>query len=116
MASKGRRPAGDGSVYRTKDGRWRGVVDLGWDAEGRRRKYVSGATQAEALERMRRAQRDAEVGVVSDDRLTVGAFLGRWSEARPPRSVRLPPQTLRFTTAGRMPCSARQFVASTLSS
>jgi hypothetical protein len=45
MATKGRRPAGDGSVYRTKDGRWRGVVNLGWDADGRRRKYVSGATQ-----------------------------------------------------------------------
>ena len=87
MASKGRRPAGEGSVYRTKDGRWRGVVDLGWDAEGRRRKYVSGATQAEALERMRRAQRDAEVGVVSDDRLTVGAFLGRWAEVNLPGAV-----------------------------
>src|SRR5579875_2673257 len=36
--------------------------------------------------------------------------------ARPPRSVRLPPQTFRFTTAGRIPCSARQLVASTRSS
>jgi hypothetical protein len=29
-----------------------------------------------------------------------------------PRKVRLPPQTLRFTTAGRITCSARQFVVS----
>ena len=29
-----------------------------------------------------------------------------------PRQVRLPPHTLRLTTAGRMACSARQFVAS----
>ena len=28
-----------------------------------------------------------------------------------PRGVRLPPQTLRFTTAGRIVCSERQFVA-----
>ena len=87
MASKGRRPAGDGSVYRTKDGRWRGVVDLGWDADGRRRKYVSGSTQAQALERLRRVQREAEVGVVSDDRLTVGAFLRRWAEVNLPGAV-----------------------------
>ena len=31
---------------------------------------------------------------------------------RPRRRVRLPPQTLRVTTAGRMACSARQLVAS----
>jgi len=30
-----------------------------------------------------------------------------------PRQVLFPPQTLRFTTAGRIACSARQFVAST---
>lgn len=87
MASRRRRPAGEGSVYRTKDGRWRGVVDLGWDADGRRRKYVSGSTQAQVLERLRRAQREAEVGVVSDDRLTVGAFLGRWAEVNLPGAV-----------------------------
>lgn len=78
MAARGRRPAGDGSVYRTSDGRWRAVVDLGWGEGGRQRKYVSGATQAQALERLRRAQRDAEGGVVADDRITVGAFLDRW--------------------------------------
>ncbi|MHB1739150.1 MAG: tyrosine-type recombinase/integrase [Actinomycetes bacterium] len=54
------------------------MADLGWDEGGRCRKYVSGATQAEALERLRRAQRDAEAGVVADDRLSVGAFLDRW--------------------------------------
>lgn len=85
--TRGRRPAGDGSVYRTSDGRWRGVVDLGWDENGRRRKYVSGATQAEALERLRRAQRDANAGVVADDRLTVGAFLDRWVKTNLPGSV-----------------------------
>ena len=50
--------AGDGSVYRTDDGRWRGVVDLGFVDGKRKRKYVSGATQAEALGKLRQAQRD----------------------------------------------------------
>jgi integrase len=75
---KGRRPAGDGSVYRAPDGRWRGVVDLGWVEGKRRRKYVSASTQAEALVKLRSAQRAADVGVVSDDRITVAQFLDRW--------------------------------------
>jgi hypothetical protein len=44
-----RRPSGDGSVYRTDDGRWRGVVDLGFVDGKRKRKYVSGPTQSDAL-------------------------------------------------------------------
>ena len=84
---KGRRPAGDGSVYRTGDGRWRGVVELEWGDGGRRRKYVSGATQAQVLERVRQAQREAEAGVVGDERLTVRAFLNRWVTTNLPGSV-----------------------------
>lgn len=87
MAARGRRPAGDGSVYRTSDGRWRAVVDLGWGEGGRQRKYVSGSTQAQALERLRQAQRDAEGGVVADDRLMVGAFLDRWVASNLPGNV-----------------------------
>jgi hypothetical protein len=84
-----RRPAGDGSVYRTDDGRWRGVVDLGFVDGKRKRKYVSGATQAEALGKLRQAQRDAGAGVVSDDRMTVGRFLtDRCSTPNLPRQLR----------------------------
>lgn len=93
IATKGRRPVGDGSVYRTKDGRWRGVVDLGGDADGRRRKYVSGATQGQFLEKLRRAQREAQAGVVSDDRLTVGVFLDRWASVNLPGTVTGTPRT-----------------------
>ena len=82
-----RRPAGDGSVYRTDDGRWRGVVDLGFVDGKRKRKYVSGQTQAEALGKLRQAQRDADAGVVSDDRMTVGRFLARWSTVNLPGQV-----------------------------
>ncbi len=75
---KGRRPAGDGSVYKAPDGRWRGVVDLGWIDGKRRRKYVSANTQGRVLEKLHLAQRAAESGVVSDDRITVAEFLDRW--------------------------------------
>jgi integrase len=75
---KRRRPAGDGSIYKAPDGRWRGVVDLGWVDGKRRRKYVVAATQAQALEKLRQAQRAANAGVVSDDRITVAEFLDRW--------------------------------------
>jgi integrase len=84
---KGRRPAGDGSVYKAPDGRWRGVVDLGWVDGKRRRKYVAGATQAQALEKLRQAQRAAASGVVTDDRVTVEAFLDRWVRVNLPGSI-----------------------------
>lgn len=83
----GETAGGDGSVYRSSDGRWRGVVGRGWDERGRRRKYVSGATQAEALERLRKAERDAKAGVVTDDRLSVGAFLERLTTTSLPGTV-----------------------------
>jgi len=85
--TRGRRPSGDGSLYRTNDGRWRAVVDLGWVDGKRRRKYVSGATQSQALERLRQAQRELDHGVVSDDRLTVGQFLSRWATQNLPGQV-----------------------------
>src|SRR5579872_6712167 len=84
---KGRRPPGDGSVYKAPDGRWRGVVDLGWVDGKRRRKYVAGSTQAQALEKLRQAQRAAASGVVTDDRVTVGAFLDRWVTVNLPGSI-----------------------------
>ena len=47
MASKGRRGHGEGSIYRTADGRWRAMVDLGWSEGKRRRKYVLRRTRRE---------------------------------------------------------------------
>jgi hypothetical protein len=49
-----RRPQGEGSVYRLPDGRWRGVVDLGWHDGKRRRKYITRSTQAEVVRELRR--------------------------------------------------------------
>jgi hypothetical protein len=56
-----------------------GVVDLGWSDGKRKRKYVSGPTQSNVMEKLRQAQREAGAGVVADDHLTVGQFLQRWS-------------------------------------
>ena len=75
--------AGDGSVYRTDDGRWRSVVDLGFVDGKRKRKYVSRPTQAEALGKLRHAQREADAGVVSDDRMSVGHFLAPMVDGEP---------------------------------
>lgn len=82
-----RRSHGDGSVYRSPDGRWRGVADLGWVDGKRRRKYVTGATQSEALEKLRKVQRDAAAGTVSNDQLTVAQFLTRWVTVTLPGNV-----------------------------
>lgn len=85
--TRGRRPNGDGSVYKAPDGRWRAVVDLGWVDGQRKRKYVSGATRSQVLERLRKAQSNVLSGTVTDDRLTVAAFLARWLEVNLPGTV-----------------------------
>lgn len=83
----GRRPAGEGSIYQDADGRWRGVADLGWVDGKRRRKYVRAATQGEVLAKLRQIRREADAGVVADDRITVGQFLARWLAVNAPGTV-----------------------------
>jgi integrase len=63
------------------------VADLGWVDGKRRRKYVTGATQGEALTKLRNMQRTAGDGVVTDDRITVGQFLNRWLQVNVPGNV-----------------------------
>lgn len=59
----GRRPSGVGSVYkRQSDGRWVGVLNLGY-ADGRRtRKVVYGATQREVVQKLDSLRRDVDNG------------------------------------------------------
>lgn len=75
--TKRRRGSGEGSVYEW-DGRWRGAIDLGWENGKRRRKYVSGRTQAEAIEAMRKARQDLERGIETDGTMTVEKWLNHW--------------------------------------
>ncbi len=82
-----RRGSGEDSVYRNGD-RWRGAVSLGYDTNGQRvRKKVSGRTRAEVVEKLRKLRQQVDTGIVSNDRLTVQAFLDRWLAVNLPGTV-----------------------------
>ena len=82
-----RRASGEDSIYKDGD-RWRGAVSLGYDASGHRaRKKVSGRTRAEVIEKLRRLRQQVDRGIITDDRLTVQAFLDRWLMVNLPGSV-----------------------------
>jgi integrase len=67
-------------VFQTGTGQWRGVISLGYDAEGKRvQRTVYGGTKVEALDKLRRLQADADAGRLTDaDGLTVVDYLRRW--------------------------------------
>ena len=89
-----RRPQGEGSVYRLPDGRWRGVVDLGWHDGKRRRKYITRGSQAEVVRELRRLTAAAEAGRLPIARApTLGQWLERYLDEVAAPSVR--PSTLR---------------------
>ncbi len=74
-----RRGNGEGSIYRDKDGRWRGSVHVGYGGGKRRRKLVSGRTRAEVARRLQVALRAAEMGIPPvPERQTLEQFLERW--------------------------------------
>lgn len=86
-----KRRSGEGSLHQRKDGRWVGVLDLGWEGGKRSRKYVYGSTQREAgqkLDALRRAHADGLP--ITDDRLTLGAFLKSWLDDTVDTSGRAP--------------------------
>src|SRR4051812_1061999 len=78
MAGK-RRGHGEGSIYQGNDGRWRAVVDLGWQNGKRHRQYLSGNTRKEVQEKLKVALREQQQGVApAPQRQTVGQFLETW--------------------------------------
>lgn len=83
-----RRDHGDGALYHLKSrGLWRGVVDLGYDADGKRiQKYVHGRTQRIAKERLDELKAEiAEHGAPLGKSTTVSDVATDWLEnvARP---------------------------------
>jgi integrase len=78
-----RRARGDGAVYATKAGTWRGAVLVLDPVTGRtKRRYVSGRTADDVLGKVRRLRDDAERGVTSaGPRLTTSVYLMGWLEA-----------------------------------
>src|SRR3954465_15435370 len=80
MAGK-RRGHGEGSIYKDSAGRWRGVVDLGWQNGKRQRKYFSGDTRREVQQRLEEARRQHEQGALAlGPQQRVGQFLQGWLE------------------------------------
>jgi integrase len=73
-----RRGNGEGAVYKSPDGRWRGAVDLGWQDGKRVRRYVSGPTRTETVRQLRALQRKIDSGVIPDGTLTVETWLREW--------------------------------------
>ena len=85
MASK-RRGSGEGSVFRRQDGRWVASISLGYENGKRRRKTFYATTRREVIAKKTAALRSIQQGIpLSDDAVTVKAFLVRWLEesARP---------------------------------
>src|SRR5262249_31777048 len=75
-----RRGRSEGSIFQRADGRWVGVVSLGYDGRGKRkRRVVYGETKLDAQEKVRRLQTDASNGRLDDAAgMTVRAWLDRW--------------------------------------
>jgi integrase len=82
MAKK--RGAGEGSIYRATDGRWRGAITIGYRANKNGdvtqvRKVLSGWTRAEITEQMKKALHDQQQGGnIMPERITLGVHLHRW--------------------------------------
>ncbi|MGH8898779.1 MAG: hypothetical protein ACRDZ4_17590 [Egibacteraceae bacterium] len=84
-----RRAHGTGSIYRRKDGRWAGAVDLGWANGKRRRPCVYGKTEAEVVAKLQELQRQAWSGQpVMTGRETLGEYLESWLRDTLPGTVK----------------------------
>lgn len=87
-----RRGKGEGSVYqRASDGRWIGVVDLGWIGGKRVRKTVSAHTKRECQKKRNDLARKMEGGLVEDG-LSVETWMHHWLDDIAARKVK--PRTL----------------------
>ena len=78
-----RRSAGEGSVYRTADGRrWRGAVTWTEPNGTRSRRFVSAPTSAEARDKLDLLRRELRLGTLAPagPALTVALFLAQWIE------------------------------------
>lgn len=74
-----RRSHGEGSVFRRQDGRWRGVLDLGWIDGKRTRRWVYGTTERDVLAKLaelKDAQRKGQ-NLTASSR-TFGEWLDEW--------------------------------------
>lgn len=83
-----RRGRGEGSVFYEADrGRWVGVIDLGPDPSGKRRRpKVTGRSAKEVRDKLRQLRNDVERGASArNGNLTVGDFLTDWLAREVPK-------------------------------
>ena len=74
-----RRGQNEGSIFERKDGRWCGIISLGWTDGKRHRKAVYGATAAEVQDKLTALKSKKLSGVpIETDRRTVARFLTDW--------------------------------------
>jgi integrase len=74
-----RRGKGEGAIYQEAEGRWRGVVDLGYAGGRRRRKKVTGRTRQEVVRKLAKIQGDLLRGIEpAGERERLGPYLDRW--------------------------------------
>lgn len=73
------RAAGEGSLFRRKDGRWVGQLHIGWEGGRRKYRYVHGRREAEVRERLTQMARGRDLGMLSSSgRQTTGDDLAGW--------------------------------------
>lgn len=74
-----RRAHCEGSIHRRKDGRWAGMLDMGWMNGKRVRPTVYGKTRAEVVDKLAalRKQQQAGMDLTAAPR-TVGEWLAEW--------------------------------------
>src|SRR6201989_146443 len=69
----------DSTHHRTCAGRWRGVVSLGFDADGRRvRRKVSGQTRTEVKDKLKALHSELDAGVRTAAGYTVDMAVTDW--------------------------------------
>src|SRR5215207_3004793 len=86
MAKGKRRGHGEGAIFQRADGRWVGRLML---PTGKRKEFYA-RTSAEALSKLRTAQRALEDGIAVDTgRQTVAAYLDKWLSASVKPSVKV---------------------------
>jgi len=80
----------DSAHHKTCSGRWRGVVSLGFDADGKRiRKKVSGQTRTEVKDKLKELHSELDAGVRTVQGYTVEGAVADWlAEGLPGRAAK----------------------------
>lgn len=86
----GKRGQNEGSIYRrSNDGRWVGVLNLGFEGGKRKRKSFYGDTRKEVSQQLTKAKADLILGQPpTPDNVTVGKFLEDWLSNLPEGQLR----------------------------